>query len=422
MPERRMTGFHIGSLLIVAFIAIALMGCPATQGPHIGPGAESEEVSQAVFDSLRADSLQKCRFHRSFAYNYARSNLRSDAINQFQKALNYCSGEHRAEVERYYAGYLDDWGMPDSAFVHYLEAGRLDTTNSRVHFWLYSRYHDIGEYENAIEELMIAARHQEDLDVKVRWMLVAAEMMIAEGHTDRACETYASLQEIAPENGTIASRMVEAGCVTSSEDLLATLRSACTGDVLSDICWRLAREEESAGYDKNAFDIYARFTEDDPDNRMAWECLLRTSRRIDDQDATLESLRALARIEPNVAQRHAQLVNELFSQRNWSGGATVLLPALRNHPQSAHLLYLAGLYYTRPGTSASDTTTALDYLDRAVITNDPDWRRTALGLHDMLEPPLSEEEINQSRFFGKKIERLHRCRIPGREKQNTVLE
>ncbi len=421
MPERRTTGFHIGSLLIVAFGAIALMGCPPTQDPQIGPG-QSEEVSQAVLDSLRADSLQKCRFHRSFAYNYARSNLRSDAINQFQKALNYCSGDIRAEVERYYAGYLDDWGMTDSAFVHYVEAGRLDTTNARVHFWLYSHYHDIGEYDKAIDELMIAARHQEDIDVKVRWMMVAAEMMAAEGDAERACETYAYLQELAPENGAIATRMVEAGCVSSPEDLLATLRSACAADTLGEICWRLAREEENFGNDANAFAIYQRFAKNDPNNRMTWECILRTARRIDNQSAILEALRALARIEPNVAQRHAQLVDELFARRDWNGGAAVLLPALNQHPQSAHLLYLAGLYYTRPGTSTADTTRALEYLDRAVLTNDPDWRRTALGMHDMLEPPLSEEEINQAKFFGKKVERLHRCRIPGREKQNEVLD
>lgn len=421
MPERRTTGFHIGGLLIVAFLAITLFGCPPSQIPQVGPD-QSEEISQAVLDSLRADSLQKCRFHRSFAYNYARSNLRSDAINQFQKALNYCTGDIRAEVERYYAGYLDDWGMTDSAFVHYCEAGRLDTTNARVHFWLYSYYHDSGEYDKAIDELMIAARYQEDADVKVRWMMVAAEMMAAEDDADRVCETYARLHEIAPDNGVIATRMIEAGCVSSTEELLATLRSACAADTLSEICWRLAREEGNYGNDANAFVIYQRFAQNDPNNMKTWERLLRTARRIDNRPAILEALRALARIEPNVAQRHAQLADELFARRDWNGGAAVLLPALMQYPQNAHLLYLAGLYYTRPGTSTADTTQALEYLDRAVLTNDPDWHRTALGLHDMLEPPLSGEEINQAKFFGKKVERLHRCRIPGREKQNEVLD
>jgi hypothetical protein len=96
------------------------------------------------------------------------------------------------------------------------------------------------------------------------------------------------------------------------------------------------------------------------------------------------------------------------------------MPKLRAFPENAHLLYLVGMYYSRR-PSPEEKRMALEYLDRAVLTNDPAWRGQALGLHDSIEPPLSEEEINQVKFFGRKVERLHRCRIPGREKQNEVL-
>ncbi|HQE61988.1 MAG TPA: hypothetical protein PLV10_06940, partial [Candidatus Latescibacteria bacterium] len=75
-------------------------------------------------------------------------------------------------------------------------------------------------------------------------------------------------------------------------------------------------------------------------------------------------------------------------------------------------------YYNRAGNKRS----ALEVLDRAVLTDDPTWRGLSLNLHDSIEPPLSEDEINQAKFFGRKVPRIHRCRIPGREKQNEVMQ
>jgi tetratricopeptide (TPR) repeat protein len=421
MSDLRNVTFRAGSMLLGVIAVAALFGCPPPQNAG-GSGGASSAVNQRELDSLRADSAKKCRFHSSFAYNYARSNLRNDAITQFQKALVYCGGPKRAEVERFYATYLDEWDMGDSATVHFLEAGRLDSTNARIHFWLYSYYHDQGEYGQAIEELLMASRHQEDVESKVRWMKVAAEMLAAEGDNDRACAMYAQLQQMDPADGEIAESMVQSGCIDDPEALLATLRSACSADTLGDICRRLAQEEENFGNDVEALIIYQRFANAEPDDIPIWESVLSASKRLDEQDVILEALTELARIQPESPVRAAQLIDEQFARDRWRAGGRVLVSKLRDNPESAHLLYLAGLYYSRPGTAQSDTARALEHLDRAVRTNEPDWKRTALGLHDGLEPPLDEEAISQAQFFGKDVKRLHRCSIPGREKQNEVLD
>lgn len=421
MRNSRNIPFRLGGLVVGALAAVVFFGCPPPQ--TVGPGdARDPEVSQRTLDSLRADSAQKCRFHRSFAYNYARSGLQKDAMDQFQKALVFCDDEMNAEISRMYARYLDDWGMTDSALVYYKKAARLDTTNSRVHFWLYSYYHEVGDYDAAIDNLIIAARHHEDRDTKIRYMRAAADMMVAEGQVDRACETYAHLQSIAPECPEIAEAMVSANCVQDPEQLLNTLRAACAADPLGEICKRLAREEETFGSDREALNIYLRLAAHEETNISLWEDVLRTSRRTGETETTLRALQKLAGLETGCPDRAGALIGEFFAQGRYSDGARVLLPALRSNPDCARLLYLAGRYYTRPNTTREDSTRALEHLDRAVRTNDPNWRRTALELHDSIEPPLSEEEINQAVFFGRRVDRLHRCTIPGRESQNRVLD
>ncbi len=420
MFYNRKAGLRICSLLIGTFAATALMGCPPPDTAS-SPNSVTEAVSQRVLDSLRVVSERRCRSHYSFAYNYARSDLRDDAMTQFQKALGHCRDTLKAEVERIYAQYLDQWEMTDSAFAHYYESGQLDTTNSRVHFWLYSYYHDNGQYDDAISELLIAARHQEDAEVSLQWTKAAADMMAAEGLSERACETYSYLQQLAPENGEIAQAMVESGCVDDPEALLSTLRSACAADTLGAICTQLADEEEKFGNDEQALAIYQRFADANPSDVTMWDAVLRISRRMGRSDVVLAALGVLVEREPDNPERASQLIDELFALRRWREGGDLLRDQLRAHPDHARLLYLGGIYYTRPGTSEADTTRALGYLDRAVRTNDPDWKRTAMDRHDALEPPLSEEEINQAKFFGRPVSRLHRCTIPGREKQNEVL-
>jgi|GEM_PF-1205277 len=422
MSDYRNVGFRLACLLLGAVVVVSLLGCPPPQSATAPP--EEPEITPHVLDSLRADSLRKCRFHRSFAFQYARSGLQTDAITQFEKALIYCKGD--AEVERFYAQYLNQWGMKDSAYVHYRRAGELDTTQVSTHFWLYSYYHDMGDYPRAIEELLMSARHQEDQATKVRWLKTAADMMVAENMQERACDLYAYLQSLKLEDSEIIREVAQQMLNCVGDDpvkRLSTLRAACLADTLNrKLCRDLyAREEENAGNDGAALAVYLRFARLDSSDVTSWEAVLRTARRLNSTAIVLSTLRQLARLEPSNPTRVGVLVEELFAQGRTAEGVAVLLPKLREFPESAHLLYLAGQYYSRQ-PSPSDKRTALEYLDRAVLTNDPAWKAQALSLHDSIEPPLTEDEINQAKFFGRKVERLHRCRIPGREKQNEVIE
>jgi len=416
MSECRKIGLRVAYSLVGIAVAIALMGCPPPKAKTTPE--ERARVNQRILDSLRADSAQKCRQHSSFAYNYARSGLRADAISQFDKALIYCGND--PTVQRFYAQYLDQWGMKDSAFVHYRRAGGLDTTNYKVHFWLYDYYYDMGQYRNAIDELLMAARHSEEPDKQMQWFKAAADMMMSEGMQDSACAMYAQLQQVSPDDPTIAQSMLS--CVAGDpEKRLAALRTACAGDTLNrQLCLTYAREAETAGQDTAALATYLQFTRVDPNDISMWEAVLRTGERLGRSDISLTARRELVRLEPSSAQRKAALVDKLFALERYEEGARILLPAVRGYPDQANLLYLAGLYYSRR-TTRDDRRTALQYLDRAVLTNDPVWSPVALTLHDSIEPPLTDEEINQAKFFGRKVVRLHRCRIPGRQQQNEVM-
>jgi tetratricopeptide (TPR) repeat protein len=262
----------------------------------------------------------------------------------------------------------------------------------------------------------------------VQWFKTAAEMLKAENRPEEACNVFAYIQPIASRDtsvssrilaGEIAQRMVD--CVGDDPVArLAALRSACAADTTNRvICTRYASESEKAGYDSSALQVYTRFAKVDSNDIPTWESVSRVGRRLNAQDAVLRGLRQLARLEPNNPERTAALVDELFARGRVDQGFAVLVPKLRDYPGNAHLLYLAGSYYSRL-PSDSDKRTALEYLDRAVIVNDPAWKSQALSLHDGIERPLTDEEINQVQFFGRRIARLHCCRIPGREKQNQL--
>ncbi len=414
MSDLVRTGLRSLCLFGASTALLSFLGCPppsATTSP-----AEAPAVSQRVLDSLRADTLLKCRYHRSFAYQYARSGLQQDAITQFQKAIVYCKDD--PEVERFYAQYLDQWGKRDSAFTHYRRAGDLDTCHVLTHFWLYSFYHDAGDYQAAIRELLIAARNQEDPAIKYRWLRNAAEMMASENMKEESCQIYAELQQRDPTDGELAQRML--ACVGDDpEKRLSTLRAACMADTTNrDMCRLYAQEEERAGNDAVALGMYLRFAREDSNNVGSWETVLRTAKRINSSDVILLSLRQLARLEPNSAERWGAVADQLGVENRFNEAWALVQQKLREFPENPHLLYLAGFYYNRAGNKRA----ALEVLDRAVLTDDPTWRGLSLNLHDSIEPPLSEDEINQAKFFGRKVPRIHRCRIPGREKQNEVMQ
>jgi tetratricopeptide (TPR) repeat protein len=416
MSDSRNLGYRIASLMAGTLVMFALFGCPPPGSTTAPP--EDEGVSQQVLDSLRADSLRRCQAHRSFAFQYAQSGLQADAITQFEKARSYCKDD--ADLERYYAQYLDQWGRKDSAYVHYRRAGELDTTSVPTHFWLYGYYHDVGDYGRAIEQLLLAARHQEDQESRNRWFRTAADMMVAENRQAEACGLYSYLQRLQPRDPELAQKMLS--CVGDDPAArLQALRTACTADSMNrDICYLYARDAERAGNDQAALAVYQRFARADSNDIQSWESVIRAARRLNAGSTVLNSLRQLARLEPDNPERTAALVDELFATGHTQEGVSALMPKLRAYPENAHLLYLAGLYYSRR-PSPDDRRTALEYLDRAVMTNDPVWRNQALSLHDTVEPPLTDEEINQAKFFGRRVERIHRCRIPGRERQNEVL-
>lgn len=439
MFDGRTAGYRLVYLTAGTLAAFALFGCPPPESTTAPP--PDLAARQRMLDSLRADSLRRCRAHRSFAFQYAQSGLQNDAITQFDKALSFCKDD--ADLERYYAQYLDQWGRNDSAYAHYRRAGELDTTNVATHFWLYGYYHDGGDYGRAISELLIAARHQDDEESRTRWLRTAADMLAAEDRVDEACQLYAQLQAIRPADPDIAQKMLT--CVGDDPAArLDALRTACAADSMNrDVCSRYAREEERAGNDQAALAVYRRFAHADSNNASSWEPVIRAARRLNAGSVVLHALRELSRLEPGNPERAAALVDELFAVGRVQDGFSVLMPKLRAYPENAHFLYLAGLYYSRQ-PSPGDKRTALEYLDRAVMTdggqvqvlkgvvvvvvirvgpvlNDPIWRELALRLHDSIEPPLTDEEINQAKFFGRTYGRLHRCRIPGREKQNDVM-
>ena len=409
-------GFRLLGLLVPLVAAATFFGCPP---PEAETAPVEQGISQHVLDSLRADSARRCRMHRSYAYNYARSDLREDAIRQFRKALTYCSDD--PDVERYYARYLDEWGMHDSAVVHYIEAGRLDTVNVRVHFWLYEYYYDQGNYQNAIRELLCAARNNTEQEQKIRWLKNAADMMVSEGMQDRACALYSELQALCPADPDLAQRMLT--CVGDNpEERLSALRTACEADSTNQqVCQLYAQEAERSGEDRAALDVYLSFAQRDTENISNWESVLRVSKRLGEASTVFDALEQLNRLEPDNPERTAALIDEYFAQDRLSEGSNVLLPKLNDYPNNAHLLYLAGIYYTRRGGD-SNTRRGLEYLCRAIRTNDPIWRSQALHMYDGIVPRLSEEEINQARFFGRKVQRPHICDIPERARERDVVE
>jgi tetratricopeptide (TPR) repeat protein len=339
-------------------------------------------------------------------------------MTQFQKAIIYCKDDAAAEVERFYAQSLDQWGKRDSAFVHYRRAGDLDTTHVLTHFWLYGYYHDVGDYQGAIRELLIAARNQENPALKFDWLKNVAAMMASENMKDESCAIYAELQSQRPDDGDMAQRML--ACIGDDPaQRLSTLRAACTADTNNkDICRLYAQEEERAGNDAAALQIYMRFARGDSNSTSAWETVLRSSNRLNESATNLLALRQLARIEPTNADRWGNVVDQLVRDNQLNDAWEITQQKLREFPDNAHFLYLAGSHYARTGNKRS----ALEYLDRTVLTNDAVWRGLAQNLHDSVESPLSDDEINQAKFFGRKIPRIHRCRIPGREKQNEVMQ
>lgn len=407
------TGLRFSALVAAPVALVWFLGCvppSATTAP-----TQSPAVSQHVLDSLRADTVMRCRYHKSFAYQYARSGLQNDAITQFQKAIVFCKDD--PEVERFYAQYLDQWGKRDSSFVHYERAGRLDTTHVLTHFWLYSYYHDAGDYQSAIRELVIAARNQEDPALKARWLRNAADMMASENMKDESCAIYAELAQQNPNDGELAQRML--ACVGDDpEKRLAALRAACMADTMNrDMCRLYAQEEERAGNDAAALAVHLRFARADSNNSANWETVLRSAKRINSNELVLLSLRQLARLEPT-AERWGAVADQLGAENRFNEAWSLVQQKLREFPDNAHLLYLAGFYYNRNGNKRA----ALETLDRAVLTEDPTWRGLSLNLHDSIEPPLSSDEINQAKFFGRKIPRIHRCRVPGRDEQNQVMQ
>ncbi len=416
MPLGRTMPSKMACLLTLAAAVATFVGCPPPGSDQTAP---DDGLSQRQLDSLRTVNERKCRQHRSFAFNYARSGLQDDAINQFQKALGYCGDD--AELERFYANYLDKWDRKDSAFVHYKRAGMLDTSNVNAHFALYGYYHDAGEYRNAIDELMRAARHQEDGEKRIEWLRVAAEMMDSEGMNDEACALYAQLRELLPEDGSLAGKMVACIGGDDPEARLEALRTACAADSLNrTVCMSCAREEADFDNDGAALAIYMRFAEADPTDVVMWESVLSSARRLGEAETSLAALRRLSDLDPDNLNRSAALIGELFGLERMSEGSRVLLPTLRANPDNGPMLYLAGIYYNSLDGDANRVK-ALEYLDRAVLTDDPTMKSQAIALHDSIEPPLSDEDIDQAKFFGKKVTRLHRCRIPGREKQNQLL-
>ena len=415
MSAHQNVGYRLLGLLLPLVATAAFLGCPP---PEVETAPVEQAVSQHVLDSLRADSAQRCRRHRSYAYNYARSDLREDAIRQFRKAIAYCKDD--PDVERYYARYLDEWDMADSATTHYLRAGELDTSNFAVHFWLYEHYYDAGDYPNAIRELTMAARHNTDAEQRIRWLKNAADMMASEGMQDDACALYAQLQAECPADADLAQRML--ACVGDDPgERLEALRTACAADSTNEqVCQLYAQEAERAGDDVAALAVYQSFTARNPDNIAMWESVQRAARRLGRAAVVFESLQQLARLEPENPERTAALIDEYFAQDRLSEGRSVLLPKLREYPNNAHLLYLAGLYYTRRG--GSDMRQGLEYLCRAIQTNDPIWRSQAMHMYDGIVPRLTEEEINQARFFGRKVSRPHFCDIPERARERDVVE
>ncbi len=420
MRDIRTFGLRLGGLLAVTVLAIALLGCPP---PDSETTPQDSGVSQHVLDSLRADSLQKCGMHKNYAYQYARSDLRADAIRQFEKALIYCRDDAEvADIERYYARYLSEWDQRDSAFVHYRHSAELAPGNYRTHFWLYEYYYDSGAYQRAIEQLVLAARSHEEEAKQVKWLKSAANMMESEGMQDEACEVYTELRSLAPGDPEIAERMLS--CIGDDPvERLNALRDACMADTTNRSTCRLyAREAENADRYQEALDVYLMFTRQNPDDIDAWESVQEAAHSLNDRQVILEALRNLARLEPDEAERTAKLIDEYFAQDRLQEGFDILRSALRDHPTNAHLLYLAGLYYSRRGSSDDNTRRALDYLCRAIQTNDPAWRSQAMHMYDGLNPRLTEEEINQARFFGRKIEKLHFCDIPERSEERDVTE
>ena len=416
----RNTGLRVGGLIASFALLVTFFGCPP---PDSETTPRNTGVSQHVLDSLRADSLQKCRMHKSYAYNYARSDLRNDAIRQFEKALVFCNDDAEvADIERYYARYLNEWEQRDSAFVHYRHSADLAPGNYRTHFWLYEYYYDHGDYQNAIEQLVLAARNHEEEDKQIKWLKNAASMMESEGMQDEACELYTELQSMAPGDPDVAERMLS--CIGDDPtERLNALRSACMADTTNASTCRLyAREAENSAEYQEALDVYLMFARQNPDDIGTWESVERIGRNLNNRQVILTALESLARLEPNQPERTAKVIDEYFAQDRLSTGYDKLTPALRRYPNNAHLLFLAGMYYSHRGSDDANTTRALDYLCRAIKANDPAWRSQAMHMYDGMNPRLTEEEINQARFFGRKIGRLHFCDIPERAGERDVIE
>lgn len=416
MLNRRIDRYRLLFAVVGVITIVALTGCPPPR-PATSPG-EAPAVSQHTLDSLRADSLNRCRMHSSFAYQYARSGLRKDAITQFQKALRY--GPGNLEVERYYAQYLSEWGMKDSAFAHYQHIAKLDTTNVDAHFWLYQYYHDTGNYGASTSELLAAARHQDDPKTRELWFRTAGDMLVADNRQPEACDIYSYLWKAYPGDSTVATKLLAYCSGADQAKRLSILREACAANTQNEsLCLKYAEVADSIGNSDSSLAVFLRFAAVDSNNVTLWDSVLRSARAVGRTDVSMRALRKLVQLQPNDPERTAALADALFSAGRYTEMFNLLEPVLRRNPCNAHLLYLAGLYYSRDSSDAGKRK-ALEYLDRAVLTNDPTWKSVALGLHDEIEPPLTEEQINQAVFFGKPVKRLHYCLIPGRAEQNKV--
>jgi tetratricopeptide (TPR) repeat protein len=412
-------GIRAVTLFVGLTLLTTLFGCPP---PKSETSAAASGPSKRYLDSLRADSAKRCRMHSYYGRQNAHADLKSDAVLQFEKALRYCKNSPKyVEVEYYYGKALDKWGKRDSASVHLREAGKLDTNRVDLHFWLYKYYYDKGHYKIAIDELLMAARHQDDADSRIKMFKSAAGLLESEGMVEKACEVYTYLQSIVPGDPDIARAMVK--CSGDNPlDRMAALKTAYEADTTNlAIGSSYAKVAEEAGSYDVALDLYLKFAHRDLDNIEGWVKVQGTAKRLGKSDVVFQSLKEMARLEPGNPERTAALADEYFAQNRLSEGSKVLLPKLRAHPNNVHLLYLAGVYYSRRSASSkTDLKRALSYLCRAIRTNDLSWRPQALHLYNTLLPPMTNEEINKGRFFEKQ-KRIHWCDIPERKKERAVI-